>query len=372
MYGVLAVISKIQVVNYLHMSRGSSARDIAFDPSSGARLELTVPTVNIVPDLKVNTSDAYASNTTATGPYCFALGELAEAAGDSSNTSIGYNANHGAVDADFLGSTAIGNDTFADGNSCFALGNNAFVESGKFQASAVGRAAYANGDRAFAMGYNSEANFNYALALGEEAIAGAIEAVAVGYQVSSQGFHVGNGITSTGTTSFGINSGATGADCFEIGDDSLFGMNWANSCSLLIDNVPLLYVDANGCRTEAIVAPTIARAAGYYTIGATVAAADFRDGTTIIYNGAAGTLITPTAAEIIAAHPGAIDNDCFDITVFSTTNALSWVGGTGVTFNMGSTGYTDGLCDNNTPTTYTCVLDVTNEAVVMYFMHAYS
>lgn len=370
-YGVLAVISKIQVINYLHMSRGSSARDIAFDPSSGARLPLFVP-VNRFPGLAVDVSDAYASNTTTSAPSSFALGELASVLGDASNAAIGYSAAALATTGGSLGSTSVGSLASVDGISCFALGKDAYTDVAVTQATAIGSGAYAGGDRAFALGRNAAANNNYSLAVGEGAVADAVRAVAIGKNTTSEGFHIGNGITSTGDC-FGINSAPTGVtDSFEIGTDSSFGLSKANSCALIVNSTPVLFVDANGCRTGAIMSPATERL-GTYTDGQTVAAADFRDAARFIVGGlgANGTLVTPTAADVIAAHPGAIDNDCFDV-LFTNTSGfqVDWVAGVGVTIDMDGTGYTSGRNFNNQLTRYTCVLDVTGATMTMYFSAA--
>jgi len=349
------------------MSRGCSVRDIAFDPSGTDRVRIFVPTANAFPGLTVNVSDPYASNTTAAGPYCFALGELADAGGVSSNVAIGYSSCSASAHADWQGSIAIGPSSAVDGRSCFALGHGASTAAGKTQCSAIGHNASATGDRAFAMGADALADGDHALAVGDGAQANADEAVAVGKDVHSEGFHIGDSITSTGTTCFGINSACTGvADCFEVGDGSAT-FNIASSCTLISAAAALLYVDAKGCRTEALVTPGFDRL-GTYGDTDTVAAADFRDGMRLFYADVAGTLITPTAEDVIAAHPGAIDGDSFEMMVTSFAVDVDWVAGTGVTIDMGTTGYTTGRNFGGYSTHYLCVLDVTNTAMTMYYV----
>ncbi len=349
------------------MSRGSSVRDIAFNPSGTARLELKVPTVNAFPGLAVDTSSTTASNTVASGPYCFALGELANAGGVSSNISIGYSSCSASGDSSWQGSAALGPSSSVDGRSCFALGRGASTAAGKTQCSAIGHDAQANGDRAFALGLNALADTDYSLAVGEGAEATTNDqAVAVGYNVHSEGFHVGENITSTGAC-FGINSAPTAvSDCFEVGDDSAQDLSIASSCSLVIDGYPTLFVDALGCRTETLITPSTEQL-GTYSDTDTVAATDFRDGIRILYADVAGTLNTPTATDVIAAHPGAIDGDSFDVVVYSNANDVDWIAGTGVTIDMGGTGYASGRNHGACFTHYTCVLDVTNETMTMYY-----
>lgn len=350
------------------MSRGSSSRDIAFDPSSGQRLPSFVSTVNAFPGVAINVSDTHVTNTSATGEFCFALGELAEAGGVVDNISIGYNSSNGSADASYEGSVSIGSGSAVDGRSCFALGRDATVAAGKTQASAIGRNAQALGDRSFACGFNATANFDYSLAVGTDAVANAIQAAAVGYAVDTEGVHVGNSITSTGDC-VGINVASAGADIIAIGDNSATPWTTASSVALIVDAYPALYVDALGCRTESLITPTRDRL-GTYGDADPVPATDFRDGTRIFYADVVGTLLTPTAAEVIAAHPGAIDDDSFSIIVTTLANDVDWVPGAGVTIDMGTTGYVSGRNFGGQTTRYLCVLDVTNATMTMYFMFA--
>ena len=98
--------------------------------------------------------------------------------GFSKNTAIGKNA-YAKTYNNKYGSTAIGNEANATGNSALAIGSNAEA-TGQWNTTAVGASAKATANNATAFGTRAEASGETSMALGFDSNASGKGAVAIG------------------------------------------------------------------------------------------------------------------------------------------------------------------------------------------------